>query len=78
MDLLDDVESLNFRFLDNNFKWHEQWPPADVLKSEFSIDSALSLKAVEVTLVVLEWGTFIRLFDVVETWNLKNDAEELL
>jgi len=79
IDLLNDVESINFRFLDNDLKWHEQWPPVDFFKSEFRTESesenAPMLKAIEVTLTVLEWGKLTRLFAVVETWNIKKSLE---
>jgi len=78
IDLLNGVESLNFRFLDNHLKWHEQWPPSDFLNTELSNENTSMLKAVEVTLIVLEWGTLTRLFDVAETWNLKDENKEEL
>jgi len=73
--LLDDVEFLNFRFLDKHLKWHEQWPPAELLKSEFDLESTPIIKAIEITLTVLEWGKLTRLFAVAEPWNLENESE---
>jgi general secretion pathway protein J len=79
IDLLEGVESLNFRFLDSRLQWHEQWPPVDFLKSEFQTESKIKnppmLKAIEVTLTVPEWGRLTRLFAVVETWNIEKSLE---
>lgn len=79
VDLLNDVESVNFRFLDNKLQWHEQWPPGDFLKFEFQTESEMNnppmIKAIEVTLTVSEWGRITRLFAVVERWNIEKPVE---
>ncbi|KHD07289.1 hypothetical protein PN36_19795 [Candidatus Thiomargarita nelsonii] len=57
MDLLNDVNEIELRYLDENLRWHEQW----------SSNEKGSLKAIEVTLTVLDWGRIIRLFRVPGT-----------
>lgn len=54
LDLLEQVEALQFRFLDNQQQWHEQWP--------VSTKKPLTLKLIEVTLQVTQWGKLTRLF----------------
>lgn len=54
MDLLNEVNEIQFRYLDENLRWREQWPP----------NEKASLKAIEVTLTVLGWGRITRLFRV--------------
>jgi len=51
MFLLEDVESLSFKFLNNKNSWKENW------------DSAIEIpKAVELTLEHKDWGIIVRLF----------------
>ena len=51
MSLLEDVESLSFKFLNNNNSWKENW------------NSAVEIpKAVELTLEHKNWGKIVRLF----------------
>ncbi len=51
MSLLEDVESLTFKFLNNKNSWKENW------------DSAIEIpKAVELTLEHRDWGKIVRLF----------------
>jgi len=57
MDLLNEVNEIQLRYLDENLRWHEQWTP----------NEKASLKAIEVTLTVLEWGRITRLFRVPGT-----------
>ncbi|MCK5522968.1 MAG: type II secretion system minor pseudopilin GspJ [Thiomargarita sp.] len=64
MDLLNDVNTLKLRYLDENFKWYEQWPPLDFTTplDKNNVKPILQLKAIEVTLTVDGWGDIIRLF----------------
>lgn len=59
--LLDNVERASFRFLDNNRRWHEQWPPIG-----YSAPDVLRVRpiAVEVTLELEDWGEIKRLVEV--------------
>lgn len=54
--LLDQVESLQFRFLDGTGRWLDHWPPAS--------DSPLARlpRAIELQLTVSGWGRLRRLF----------------
>ena len=60
--LLQQVESLTFRFLGQDLKWYDTWPPLS-LESPEQVE--IPLIAVEVTLVVTDWGSLKRLFQVV-------------
>lgn len=51
--LLEDVESLSFKFLDNNNAWQENWGSQNT-----------NPKAVELTLEHKDWGKIVRLFPV--------------
>lgn len=59
--LLEDVESLKLRYLDQQLKWHEQWPPED-FNSSTAPDPAALPAAVELTLNLKDWGEITRLF----------------
>ncbi len=50
------VESLVFRFLDQEDKWHEQWPPIDQ-----DFQGPPLPRAVEVSLELTDWGKVVRL-----------------
>jgi len=58
--MLDKVDSLDFRFLDEQGQWHEQWPPASSNASQPDLP-----QAVEVTLELDDWGEIRRLFRIV-------------
>jgi general secretion pathway protein J len=55
--LLDNVEKLEIRVLDQDEKWHTEWPPSE---AEPTGESPLPL-AVELTLTVEPWGAIRRL-----------------
>jgi general secretion pathway protein J len=59
--VLNNVERASFRFLDNNRRWHEQWPPIG-----YSAPDVLRLRpiAVEITLELEDWGEIKRLVEV--------------
>lgn len=60
--ICNEVESLAFRYLDQEDKWHEQWPPTD---PEFQ--GAALPKAIEVSLELTDWGKVIRLLPLAGT-----------
>jgi general secretion pathway protein J len=65
MELLNEVNEIKLRYLDNNLRWHEQWPPLDLLNTipDDNVNHPQqTLKAIEVTLTVEEWGRITRLF----------------
>jgi general secretion pathway protein J len=70
VELLNEVDNLQFRFLDNQFQWHNQWPPLDLFTlpptspPAEKIPPPVTLIAIEVTLTVENWGRLIRLFQV--------------
>ena len=55
--LLDDIESLTFRFLLDNGDWTDQWPP---IAAGAASDSTLLPRAVELTLVLPDEGEISR------------------
>lgn len=59
--LVDRVERVAFRFMDNNGRWHEQWPPLG-----YSAPDAQRVRpiAVEITLELEDWGEIKRLVEV--------------
>ena len=52
MDLLNNINGMTLRYLDDNFQWHDQW----------TATQPSTLKAVEVTLIIINWGRITRLF----------------
>jgi len=59
--LLDDIESLTFRFLQPDGQWSDQWPPASVGTSS---DSTLLPRAVEIVLSLPREGELTRVVEV--------------
>lgn len=59
--LIDDVENVTIRFLDQNGEWQEQWPP---LNSAGGINagSTTELTAIEIVLQLNDWGDIRRLY----------------
>ncbi|NOQ89120.1 MAG: type II secretion system minor pseudopilin GspJ [Gammaproteobacteria bacterium] len=59
--LIDDVENVTIRFLDQNGEWQEQWPP---LNSGGGINagSTTELTAIEIVLQLNDWGDIRRLY----------------
>jgi len=60
--LLEDVESASIRFLDNNNEWHDEWPPLST--TGLPGGSAVALSAIEISLVLQDWGELFRIFAV--------------
>ena len=54
--LLDDVQDVTLRFLDQALAWHEEWPPLGAQGAQ--------LRAVEVVIELEDWGKLRRLFQV--------------
>lgn len=59
--LLDDLESLTFRFLQINGDWVDQWPPVN---AQTSSNSTMLPRAVEITLVLPDEGELRRIVEV--------------
>jgi general secretion pathway protein J len=58
--LLDDVESVELRYLDSNNNWNQEWPPLNSPRN-----SGLTLVAIEFKLVLKDWGELVRLYPVI-------------
>lgn len=61
--LINNIEELRLRFLDENNEWQEDWPKAEVLTADVPITLP---RAVEITLVMGDWGTITRLIEVLQ------------
>ena len=59
--LLEDIESLTFRFLQQNGEWIEQWPPTS---SQSTSNSNLLPRAVTIVLVLPDEGELTRVVEV--------------
>ena len=59
--LLEDLESLTFRFLQFDGDWVDQWPPLNVQSSS---NTAMLPRAVEITLVLPDEGELTRIVEV--------------
>jgi hypothetical protein len=55
------VKTIQFRYLDNNQTWQNQWPPANIGLPE---STWIRPAAVEVTVDFKDWGTIRRLIEV--------------
>ena len=60
--LLDDIESLTFRFLLQNGDWVEQWPPINV---QAASNTKMLPRAVSIVLVLPDEGELTRIVEVV-------------
>ena len=56
--LLTGVEEVSIRFLDGDNEWHDEWPPLNTTEPTAAED----LAAIELTLVLQDWGELMRLF----------------
>lgn len=55
--LLDGVESAELRYLDSENQWNQEWPPLRLGNT-----GNLTLAAIEVKLVLKDWGELVRLY----------------
>lgn len=64
-DLLTNVKSVTFRFMDLQHVWQTQWPPASVAGA-MALESTLRLRpiAVEITIETDDWGKLVRVIEV--------------
>lgn len=58
--LIDNVENVVIRFLDQNAEWQEQWPPQNASGGSGS----LAPVAIEIVLTLKDWGEIRRLYQV--------------
>ena len=58
--LIDDVDEVSLRFLDQNGKWSEQWPPLN--SATDTGGNSAELFAIEIILKLNDWGEIRRLY----------------
>lgn len=56
--LLDNIDSITIRFLDQDAEWHDQWPPLNAAVG----DAVIELLAIELVLQLNDWGDIRRLY----------------
>ena len=59
--LLDNLDEVTIRFLDQNAEWQEQWPPLNATSVAGS-DNATELVGIEIVLQLKDWGEIRRLY----------------
>ncbi|MBE9560812.1 MAG: type II secretion system minor pseudopilin GspJ [Proteobacteria bacterium] len=59
--LIDDVENVSIRFLDQNGEWQEQWPPLNADDGS-NTGNTTGPTAIEVVLQLNDWGEIRRLY----------------
>jgi general secretion pathway protein J len=59
--LIDNVENVVIRFLDQNAEWQEQWPPLNSVNDTGTTDTVAPL-AIEITVQLKDWGDIRRLY----------------
>ena len=66
--LIDEVEQVTIRFLDQNNEWQDQWPPLNAqttaAASGGTAGTATGPVAIEVVLQLKDWGDIRRLYEV--------------
>jgi general secretion pathway protein J len=67
-DLIDNVKSLSFRFMDEGKNWREAWPPPVINAVPGAVDPGLRWRpiAVEITLELNDWGRIQRIIEVTQ------------
>jgi len=66
--LIDNIENVALRFLDQNAEWQEQWPPLNTVSDTGSEASSASTATIvtplgiEITLQLKDWGEIRRLY----------------
>lgn len=61
-ELLDNLESVTIRFLDDRAEWHEQWPPLSAGTGSSSGTAAIQPVAIEIVMELSDWGSIRRLY----------------
>jgi len=60
--LLDNMESVTLRFLDEKAEWHEQWPPLNTGSGSTPGAAAIKPTAIEIVMQLKDWGDIRRLY----------------
>ncbi len=61
LELIDAVEEITIRYLDEQAKWHTQWPPL----SQQNTNNFIYPTAVRITLNLADWGEIVRIVDLL-------------
>jgi general secretion pathway protein J len=59
--LIDNIEDVTFRFLNDNNEWKNDWPDANAIQGNIN-----QPKAIEIKLLMNDWGEIVRLFKVLQ------------
>ena len=59
-EILDKVNTVDFRFLDDKLNWHNQWPPLNANTAQ----ATPVLSAIEISIELADWGNIKRLYEV--------------
>ena len=59
-EILDKVNTVDFRFLDDKLNWHNQWPPLNAGAGQ----ATPVLSAIEISIELADWGEIKRLYEV--------------
>ncbi len=68
--LLENIESIHFRYLSDNGQWRDQWPPSQGFSKNDAADPMP--KVIEVTLETKDWGEVKRLFMGIQAFSHEN------
>jgi general secretion pathway protein J len=60
--LLDNLENITLRFLDEKAEWHEQWPPLNTTSGSTPGATAVTPVAIEAVMQLKDWGDIRRLY----------------
>lgn len=58
--LIDKVENVSLRFLDDKAEWHENWPPLSVAQGSGNAD--IKPSAIEIVMQLKDWGDIRRVY----------------
>ena len=60
--LIDNIENITMRFLDENGEWQEQWPPLNTGSGSTPDLASIKPTAIEIVLQLKDWGDIRRLY----------------
>lgn len=70
--LLGDIESISFRFMNEEKQWVDSWPPEQTNTDDSRVGNHLLPKAVEITIIHNYFGTLKRLYDLPQFLEIKS------
>jgi len=62
--LIDNIEKVTLRFLDENGEWQEQWPPLNTVAGSTQGLTSIKLTAIEIVMQLKDWGDIRRLYAI--------------